>query len=178
MGEGEASDGTSWAPTEKTEPERGSGGRRSANPCSDGRVAGGDRNPPPATWKPVGEQAALQVGVAGAEHGVETGHLQLPATAFAGLLVMAVTADLAEDPFTIHLLLEAPKRLLHGLTFFEFNLGHADSLPFEDPGLAKRRGTRRGLHPLRSKKRTARLRAREVQCQRPGMVSCGQSASG
>lgn len=72
----------------------------------------------------------LQVRVAGAEHRVETRNLQLAAAAFAGLFVMTMTSHFAKNAFTIHLLLEAPERLLNRLAFLEFDLGHADSLPF------------------------------------------------
>ena len=43
---------------------------------------------------------------------------------------MPVVADLFEDAFAIHLLLETPKRLFDWLTFLKFNLGHAESHPF------------------------------------------------
>lgn len=90
----------------------------------------GSRHPPTPA------KQVLEVGVAGAQHGVETRYFELPAAAFAGFLVMAVVAHLLENSFAIDFFLEAPEGFLYGLAFFQFNLGHAASLPFPTSGRA------------------------------------------
>jgi NAD(P)-dependent dehydrogenase (short-subunit alcohol dehydrogenase family) len=49
---------------------------------------------------------------------------------------MAVIAHLLENSFAIDFFLEAPEGFLYGLAFFQFNLGHAASLPFPTSGRA------------------------------------------
>src|SRR5437879_4931843 len=70
------------------------------------RVSGLDRTRP---W----EFDYLQIGITGAEHGREAGHLHFSTAPFARLFIVSVIADFLQDAFAIDLFFQSPQRLFH-----------------------------------------------------------------
>lgn len=82
---------------------------------------------PHSAWE---VQNKLQFSVAGAQHRGETGRLFFAATAFAGLLIVAMIAHFLEDAFAVDFLFQPAQGLVHGLTFFQSYFSQLNSLPF------------------------------------------------
>jgi hypothetical protein len=66
---------------------------------------------------PKNRKIILEVSVAGAQHGRETGHFHLTAAAFARFFIMAMITDFTQSSFTIDPLFEASQGLFYGFTF-------------------------------------------------------------
>ena len=80
-----------------------------------------------------GNANGLQVGVAGAQHGAETGGLFLAATALTGFFKMPVAADLLQRAFAVDFLLQPPERAIHRFAFFKPDLGQLKFTSFPEP---------------------------------------------
>src|SRR5438046_3912722 len=87
----------------------------------------------------------LQIGIAGAQHGREPGHLHFATAPFARLFIMTVVAHFLQDALAVDLFLQSPQRFFHRFTLFEFDLCQRRFTSSLRPGHRRTTMTRFGL---------------------------------